>query len=113
MAPFAGVIMLSLLFALPALAATEIGPVEILTQRCQKAGEQVTCRVETSMGLTGAKYRLSLTGEAGSMNPILSLLPLAQESRLSLYFKVKGLRPAGENLMEGRFEKIVIQPWND
>jgi hypothetical protein len=105
--------MLSLLFALPALAAAEVGPVEILSQRCQKTGEQVTCRVETSMDLGGAKYKLSLTGEAGSMNPILSLLPLAQENRLSVYFTVKGLRGGGDNLMEGRFEKIVIQPWND
>lgn len=105
--------MLHLIFAFTAFASSEIGPVEILAQRCQKAGEQVTCRVETSMDLGGAKYKLSLTGEAGSMNPILSLLPLAQEGRVSVYFAVKGLRAAGGNLMEGRFEKIIIQPWND
>lgn len=102
-----------LLFALPAFAATEVGPVEILSQRCQKNGAQVSCQVETSMDLGGAKYKLKLSGEDGSMNPILSLLPLAQENRLSVYFTVKGLRAVDGNLMEGQFEKIVIQPWND
>lgn len=101
--------MISLLFALPALAAAEIGPIEILAQRCQKHGVQVTCQVETSMDLSGVRYKLKLNGEIGEMNSILSLLPLAQESRISVYFAVKGLRTVEGNLMEGQFERVVIQ----
>lgn len=94
-------------------AAAEIGPVEILSQQCRKAGEQVTCQIQTSTDTRGAKYKLTLTGEAGRMSSLLTLLPLAEENRLFVHLTVKNLVSSEGNLMEGRFEKIVIRPSSD